>query len=63
MDTWEFIRSLPLFKGLSEAQLETLAKSAHEKTVRAGQLIIGEEDTTRTFYVVAEGRVKMSKST
>lgn len=63
MDIREFIRSLPLFTGLSEGQLETLAKSAREKTVRAGQLIIGEEDTTRTFYVVAEGRVKMSKST
>jgi CRP-like cAMP-binding protein len=63
MDTREFIRSLPLFKGLSEEQIEILAKSAREKKVRAGRLIIGEEDTTRTFYVVAEGRVKMSKST
>jgi len=62
MDTHKIIESLPIFKGLSEKQHIMLAESAKTRTYSPGQLIIGDEDRTKTFYLVATGRVKLSKT-
>ena len=56
------LQATPLANNLSEAQLETLAKSALEKQYRAGQLIIGEGHRINAVYIVVQGTVKMSKS-
>ncbi len=62
MDIISFLRTTPLSRNLSEDQLQILAQSAREKRCRAGQLIIGERNEIRTFFIVAAGRVKMFKS-
>ena len=62
MDVISFLRTIPFAQNLSEAQVETLAKSSQEKKYRAGQLIVGEKHEISAFYIVASGTVKMFKS-
>jgi len=62
MDIVTFLRTIPFSKNLPEEQLEILAKSARKKRYRAGQLIISEMNETRTFFIVASGKIKMFKS-
>ncbi len=62
MDTIEFLSSVPLARGLSKEQLETLAGFTRKKEYRAKQLIIAENDKIREFYMIARGRVKMFKN-
>lgn len=62
MNIKAFLRSIALSKGLSEEQLDKLARSARQKTYHAGQMIISEKDKTRTFFVLVHGKVKMFKS-
>ncbi|MCK4535021.1 MAG: Crp/Fnr family transcriptional regulator [Syntrophobacterales bacterium] len=62
MDTIEFLSSVPLARGLSKEQLETLASFTRKKKYRAKQLIIAENDKIREFYMIARGRVKMFKN-
>ena len=62
MDTIEFLRSVPLARGLSKEQLEALASFARKKKYRTKQLIIAENDEIREFYMIVRGRVKMFKN-
>ena len=62
MDTIEFLSSVPLARGLSKEQLETLASFTRKKKYRSKQLIIAENDKIREFYMIARGRVKMFKN-
>ncbi|MBW2596109.1 MAG: Crp/Fnr family transcriptional regulator [Deltaproteobacteria bacterium] len=62
MDTIEFLSSVPLSRGLSKEQLETLASFTRKKKYRVKQLIIAENDKIREFYMIARGRVKMFKN-
>ncbi len=62
MNIHKVIESLPIFRGLSREQHIMLAESAKTHTYKSGQLIIGDEDRTNTFYLVATGRVKLSKT-
>ena len=61
-DRLTFMRSITLFKGLPEDQLEFFARASRQKTFEAGALIVGQEDLSRSFYVVMEGRVKLYRS-
>jgi CRP-like cAMP-binding protein len=49
------LRQLPLFRSLSEAELDRIAGLAGERAVNAGEVIIEQWDATREFYVVLEG--------
>ena len=62
MDVIEFLKSVPLAKGLSKEQLKTLAGFTRKKKYRAKQLIIAENDKIREFYMIAQGRVRMFKN-
>ena len=62
MDTTEFLSSVPLTKGLSKKQIEALAGFTRKKKYRTKQLIIGENDKIREFYMIVRGRVKMFKN-
>lgn len=62
MDTIEFLSSVPLARGLSKEQLETLASFTRKKKYRVKQLIIAENDKIHEFYMIARGRVKMFKN-
>jgi aromatic-L-amino-acid decarboxylase len=51
----ESLRRLPLFRLLSDAQLERVAGLAGERTVAEGEVVIERWDATREFYAVLEG--------
>jgi aromatic-L-amino-acid/L-tryptophan decarboxylase len=49
------LRRLPLFRLLSDAQLERVARLAGERAVAEGELVVERWDATREFYTVLEG--------
>ena len=49
------LHRLPLFRPLSEAELDRIAGLAGERAVNAGEVIVEQWDATREFYVVLEG--------
>lgn len=56
------LRSAPLFKGLSEQQLNEIGAIAIEKPYQRGESIFMEGDEGNGFYIVAEGQVKIFKT-
>jgi len=52
----------PLFQGISEEGLQSIAARARYGTFKAGEMIVGETDPVRAFYVVIAGQVKLYKS-
>jgi CRP/FNR family transcriptional regulator len=52
----------PLFKGLSESQLDEIGAIAIDRQYERGQSIFMEGDEADGFYIVAEGQVKIFKT-
>jgi len=61
-DIRRVLAATPLFKGLSEKQLDEIGAIAVEKTYRRGESIFMEGDEGNGFYIVAEGQVKIFKT-
>ncbi len=57
----KIISSIPLFRGLSEDQLNKIRQIAIDKFYGKGKTIFSEGDDGNGFYVVAEGKVKIYK--
>jgi signal transduction histidine kinase len=57
----EFLRQLPLFQGLADADLERLHAQAREETVAPGQAIIVEGETGDAVYVLLDGDLQVTK--
>ncbi|ACL05252.1 transcriptional regulator, Crp/Fnr family [Desulfatibacillum aliphaticivorans] len=55
------IASLPIYKGLSKPDLDSLARIASMREYRKGAIIFFEGEYCDGFYVVAKGRVKITK--
>lgn len=51
-----------LFKGIPTGGLQALAGLARYRIFRPGEIIIGETEPIRSFYVVLSGQVKLYKS-
>ncbi|MDD5711509.1 MAG: Crp/Fnr family transcriptional regulator [Smithellaceae bacterium] len=62
MDLVGRIKDIDLFQGLSHEQMKKLAAQSRYRIYAPGELIVGEEDLVRTFYVVVSGKVKLYKS-
>lgn len=60
-DALSFFESLPLFQGLPMDHLTLLARQAVGRDYQAGELIVGQDDTVKGLYLLASGRVKLSK--
>ena len=56
------LRHSPIFSGLGDEELTELADLALRRSLRAGESVFWEGDAPHWFYVVAEGRVKVSKT-
>lgn len=56
------ISGIPVFEGLPDSQRELLARVAVRRRFAAGQVIARESEKLRAFYVVADGRVKIFRS-
>jgi CRP/FNR family transcriptional regulator len=62
MEITKQIRNFTLFQGLSEENLNVLVSKALHKKFKQGDLLIGETDQIRVFYVVTAGQLKLYKS-
>ena len=56
----EFLRKVPLFDCLDEAELESLAALTVARTYDKGQMIILADDVGESFFMISQGEVKIS---
>ncbi|MDA8123815.1 MAG: Crp/Fnr family transcriptional regulator [Deltaproteobacteria bacterium] len=61
MDLLKRMQPLALFQEVPADKLTALAEGALYKTFKAGEMLIGETEPTRAFYVVLSGQVKLYK--
>jgi NTE family protein len=59
MRTAFFLRNVPVFAGLSEELLETLAAKVREVRVPAGRWVMREGDRAESMFIVSGGRVEV----
>lgn len=57
----ETLAQFPLFSGLADEHLETLADIAVPKRVTKNAVLFREGDNARGFYLLVKGKVKLSK--
>jgi signal transduction histidine kinase len=57
----EFLRRLPLFAELPEADLQALYQRAEAMTLATGEWLMREGDVGETLYVVLEGTIEITK--
>ena len=58
----EFIKSLPYFSGLNQAELDSIRKFVFEKKAERGEILLFEGEPAKTLYFVAVGVVKVFKT-
>lgn len=56
-----YLAQVPMFQGLPRSALEALAGTARFLGVPSGQRIFSQGDTSRGLYIVAKGRVRVSR--
>ena len=61
METPAILRDIPVFKGLTEEQLATVAAVLKRTHVRAGKVIIREGDRAGSLYILTTGSVGTSR--
>ena len=60
--TYNILSNIPSFSGLSETQLEETKQIIVNRYYNKGEIIFSEGDEGNGFYVVADGKVKIFKS-
>jgi len=59
MDATPLLRSIPMFDGLSEADLEALANALDMRHFRAGTQVFAQGDIGNAMYIVASGDINI----
>ena len=59
--TVELLARVPLFEGLSRANLARIADLSEEVAYNAGRVIVKKDDPGKAFYVIVEGTAKVVK--
>ena len=59
MDNAAFLRSIPLFSKLDEAELQRFGELTREKNYPKGSVIVFEDDPGDSLFIVRDGRVKV----
>jgi signal transduction histidine kinase len=62
LDHFEFLRSIPFFKNISDDELRTIARFCREEEFSPGQVLFRENDEADCLYVVLEGEVEVWKA-
>ena len=62
MVTRDFLRSVPLFAALNDADADALAAAGREEVFSKGQVVFRERDSGGRLYVVISGVVEISKA-
>lgn len=57
-----FFRGIPLFKSLTDPELELLSNLTKERIYKKGQIVVSEGNKRDFIYIVKEGKVKLYKS-
>ena len=57
-----FLKSIPLFQTLSEAQLSKLSTSLETRRFEDGDVIIRQDDPGHSFYIVESGEVVVTRA-
>ena len=57
----ELLKRCPLFAGLKEEDLQKVRAIASLRQVRKGEILFGEREEAKGFYVVLSGKVKLFK--
>lgn len=55
----DLLRSIPLFEGLSQEDLDHLAKTLVERRLMGGEMIFDQGDAGSEMYIVAQGHVNI----
>lgn len=55
------LKQVPLFSGLTTSQLKKVAAIAQERAFTSGQSIFKEDEPGSAMYVIAQGKVRISK--
>jgi CRP/FNR family transcriptional regulator len=55
------IKSVPIFSGLDEGDIDAVLAIAVERSYSRGEIIFSDGDKADGFYVIAEGKVKIFK--
>ena len=55
-DATELLQRVPLFSGLDPRELETIARTVHERTFNEGQAVASEGQGGVGFFVIREGQ-------
>jgi CRP-like cAMP-binding protein len=58
----EFIKSIPYFSGLGQAELDSIRKYIFEKKAGRGEILLFEGEPAETLYFVVAGVVKVFKT-
>lgn len=59
--TEAFLRKVPFLSCLDDAQMKSLAERVSERQFLKHQAILQEEDTSRYFYLILSGKVKVTQ--
>ena len=62
MDISKQIKDIGLFQGVSPEKIKDLASQSLYKKFKPGEMVIGEADSIKSFYVVIFGQLKLYKS-
>lgn len=60
-DHAEQLRKIPLFEGISGADLQRIAESAKERRFDAGTAIVSAGEPGHGFYLITDGRVDVRR--
>ncbi|PIZ68188.1 MAG: Crp/Fnr family transcriptional regulator, partial [Candidatus Marinimicrobia bacterium CG_4_10_14_0_2_um_filter_48_9] len=60
MSAVEILRIVPLFSELKDPVLENIAKLCQQKVYQKDQVILMEEDTGDSFFIIESGSVKVT---
>ena len=61
-DITKQIKDIDLFQGISSEKLRLLSTQGTQKKFKPGEMVIGETDPIRSFYVVVSGQLKLYRS-
>lgn len=62
MDISGQIKDIVLFQGVSPEKIKSLLSKSIIRKFKPGEMVIGEEDPIRSFYVVISGQLKLYRS-
>jgi len=62
MDIAGQIKDIVLFQGVSQEKIKFLVSQSIIRKFKQGEMVIGEEDPIRSFYVVISGQLKLYRS-